>query len=270
MGRVLLVFCLALAPLGARAERVVRAFDSDLGKVFVVDEGTERFLRFGAADGADQSVIDLKDPEKAPVEYVRAAALGAACAPRVRRAVVVGLGAGVLSRALLKAAPEARVDSVELSALVVRLAREYFGLKAHPRHFVHTDDGVVYLRGVKDADLIVLDAYAGDDLPRALTTPAFFAQTAGRLSKQGVVVMNLAVEDDALEAKMVSRFAGAFGSCRAVRVDEGNLVLFGAARPPAKVAARARALDDSGALAWRVEPFARAMVDCAKVKPAAP
>ncbi len=78
----LLVFALASACRTAAPVkpgfRIVHSEDSGVGRVFVVDEGDLRYLRFDAPDGDDQSVISLSDPAGVPMDYVRLALVGLA------------------------------------------------------------------------------------------------------------------------------------------------------------------------------------------------
>jgi len=86
-------------------------------------------------------------------------------------------------------------------------------------------------RGSETYDFILLDAYAGEGIPQALATPAFFRAVARRLAPGGVVVINIAEMEG--EGLTVARaFAAALTpfDCRRTPLD-GNVLLFAAAGP---------------------------------------
>jgi spermidine synthase len=244
---------------------------SPLQDVWVVEEDGERLLRFDRVDGNDQSALDPVDPHRLVFEYVRLATLGTLLAPASStttsmpplpttaaaptaatptnteaaptaaaphqhfpsRALVIGLGGGAFPAWLVRQDPVIRVDVAEIDPVVVDVARRFFALPATPRLAVHTVDGAVFVaRARAGYDLVLLDAFSGDGIPRALSTPAFFADVRRVLADDGVVMLNIALvtRDDA--EGIARRFTHAFPGC--VRVHsrrEDNLVLLGARRP---------------------------------------
>lgn len=220
----------AAAPAAA-SERVV-LFDraSPYQRVFVVEEGGQRVLRFDDVAGNDQSAIDLADKNKVVFEYVRLAGLALRLAREPERALVIGLGGGAFPRLLLQQNSKVTVDAVELDAVVVDAARRYFDLPKTPRLQVHVQDGATFMaRARAGYDVILLDAFSGDGIPPALSSKSFFQDTRRVLADRGLVVMNVAlVSPDDMDL-ITQRFAQAFPGCVVVTGKaEDNRMLFGA------------------------------------------
>ena len=89
---VLLLAAGVAAGESAAPSKIVHREPGMFGEILVIDEGEQRFLRFGSVEGDDQSMISLKDPRAVPMDYIRYAAIGLAYTPEVDRVLMVGLG----------------------------------------------------------------------------------------------------------------------------------------------------------------------------------
>jgi spermidine synthase len=219
--------------------RVVFDRTSRYGRVLVIDEGPRRVMRFGSLEGSEQSAIEPANPRAVPVEYVRYALIGLAHHGRPRRVLMIGLGGGTFTTLVHRALPDAVIDAVDIDPMVVAAARDYFGLREDDRYRVHVADAAQWIaRGEETYDFILLDAYAGEEIPAALATEAFFRAVARRLAPDGVVAINIAeMEADGRAAARAFAAVLAPFDCRRTPVD-GNILLFAAARPRAVDAAR--------------------------------
>ncbi len=95
--------------------------------------------------------------------------------PEAGKALIIGLGGGLHARALDLYGIS--VTAVEIDPEVVRIAREYFGITCE----TSIGDGRDFLeRDPRHFDAIVLDAFAGTDLPEQLFTKEAF-EAAGYL-----------------------------------------------------------------------------------------
>jgi spermidine synthase len=260
---------LALAePQAASPSREVRPFASKFGTVYVVDEGKLRFLRFDEPDGADQTVIDLSDPDAVPLEYVRTASVVFSLVPEPRRVLMIGLGGGAFSTLVTRRFEGARVDAVEIDPVVADLAERFFRVRPGPRMKIHVEDGARFIRRTKARyDVIFLDAYGGEDYPAHLATRRFFEQVRGRLRPGGAVVANVAIEEADAEGVLIRRFADVFGACARVKEPEwGNQILLGRATgslPSAEVMAeRARDVAKTRAFPFKLAPIASRAQSC--------
>jgi spermidine synthase len=223
---------------------------SPFTRVLVVDEGPLRIMRFGGLDGADQSAIVRGQPGAVPLEYIRYALLGLAHHGRPARVLMVGLGGGTFSTVVHRALPEVIIDVVEIDPVVVEAARTYFGVRPDHRYRIHLADAATFMaRGDADYDYVLLDAYAGDDIPAELASEAFFRSVRRRLAPGGVVGINISELDG--EGMKVARAFGAvldLFDCRQTPID-GNTLIFAAARP--------RRVDRVAVLAWAARWDAR-------------
>jgi spermidine synthase len=219
--------------------------------VLVIDEGPRRVMRFGSPSGSEQSAIEPGNPRAVPVEYVRYALIGLGhLAPippgRPPRVLMVGLGGGTFTTLVHRALPAASIDVVEIDPVVVAAARAHFGLREDARYRVHVADAAVWVAHAQDAyDMVLLDAYAGEDIPAALGSEAFFRAVARRLAPGGVVALNVA-EMQAGGRAVARAFAAVLTpfDCRRTPIDR-NVLLFGAVGPrPVDAGAVRRRLAD--------------------------
>jgi spermidine synthase len=261
----------AQAPVPAVSDdgaRVVRSYPSAFGTVYVVDEGRVRSLRFDDPDAADQSVLDLNKPDDVALEYVRVAALSLALSEAPKRVLVIGMGGGTFTRMVRRHVAGARTDAVEIDPVVADVAKRWFGVVEDARTRVHVTDGAAFLASARTKyDVIFLDAYDGEDFPAHLATDAFFALVRERLTKGGVAVMNLAVEDEEIAGRIWGRWQRAFPACLRVREPAfGNILGFGRKAPfpssPSELLSRARAADRAYRFSFHTETFARSATGC--------
>jgi spermidine synthase len=156
------------------------------------------------------SIVDLKDPDEMPVPYTQTFAAALLYPEKVRRILMVGLGAGSISTYLGRALPDVSIDVVELDPGVIAAGRKYFGLLQTERvHFIESD-GRVYLNRNKGLyDLILLDAFREQGVPFHLLTREFYSLVKERLAPGGAVASN--VDDDTrLYASTLATFGAVF------------------------------------------------------------
>ena len=164
----------------------------------VTDADGIRCLRFSyrGTAGHNQSCIHL-DPAKASqmvFDYTRMALVGLLLREPPKRVLVIGLGGGIIPKALVEAVPGVTVDAVEIDPAIGRVATRFFGFPDRPDLKVHYDDGRVFLKRALRAgaryDWIVLDAFNGDYIPEHLMTIEFLREVKSALSPSGLVVSN--------------------------------------------------------------------------------
>ena len=183
----------------------------------------------------------LRDDFELDFEYMRheAAAIAAwddARADHSWLALHVGAAACTLPRHLVHAHPNSRHIAVDVDVTLAELARRWWDLPRAPRLRVRAQDGLEALAERADAslDLIVRDAFLGDQVPDHLRSAAWWEHARRVLRPGGLVVANSAVtpasggadDGDALAA------ADVFGDVLAVgehavlkRKRRGNAVL---------------------------------------------
>ena len=128
------------------------------------------------------------------------------------------------------------LDIVEVSGHVVDMAREFMSrakgflsIEAPKFSDVIIGDGYDYLSNTgKTYDVIMLDAYVGDSIPKEFLTERFAALAASKLSENGVLAINYAM--NFMQSVQYRRYAGALKRHFNVyqigdRFISGNLIL---------------------------------------------
>ncbi len=170
--------------------QILEKLDSDFGEIVVA-----RVTKTGAVlyrqGNCHQSESDGKGISLST--YIHAL-YGFLAQAGARNVLLIGVGGGTLANML--SSQGARVTLVDINPVSFEVARHYFGLPdSLPRH---VEDGLAYLqRGAVKFDAIVLDAYHASEIPEHLTTPAFFAEVRRRLTRRGLCLANVYVQNDA-------------------------------------------------------------------------
>jgi spermidine synthase len=240
------------------------------GRVFVVDDGDLRHLRFGAADGQDQSIVSLRHPETVPLEYVRESFSALAFVSKLERVLMIGVGGGAFTTRLVQSAPAVEIDAVDIDPAVIGVATRFFGVRASARLRIHEGDGRAFLEAAQPGyDLVYVDAYGDDGIPAHLTDRAFFATVAARLAPGGAALFNLALDDRAAERELASRIRAELPGVACMRTPEdGNMLIVATRAAPSRGAslARARELAPRLGLPWDLaRSVARLEVPCASL-----
>lgn len=148
----------------------------------------------------EQSVWRKDNPDYLVNSYIRLIALATLTwqgyVPRRRgRALIIGLGGGILCRFLIRHFPNLAIEVVEPSERVVDIARRHFELD----HRVHVNlkDGRGFMSGKTGTfDVIILDAFDKTYIPADMMTVEFLHAVKARLRPEGIVVANTWVLKD--------------------------------------------------------------------------
>ena len=110
------------------------------------------------------------------------------------RILQVGLGAASLTKFWYRHRPEAKQTIIEINPAVVLMAQQSFKLPANEARIdIQIADGVAWMReGRKEKfDCIMVDGYDHNARFGALGTESFYRDCRKRLSKNGLLVLNL-------------------------------------------------------------------------------
>jgi len=166
--------------------RVVEASDGLFGRLEVLEHRGSLAL---AADGVFQTVFPASPigiPKGMLLRGGDHAELVPYFRPSARTALLIGLGGGLEARCFALHGIE--VTAVEIDPEVVRLARKHFAVSCE----TVVADGRAFLDGdPRRFDAIVLDAFAGADLPEKLFTREAFEAAERRLEPDGVLAVHL-------------------------------------------------------------------------------
>lgn len=221
-----------------RTWSTVAAYPSAFGglKVVAVGDGEGR-LRALLNDGLAQNAVDSAG--RPALLFTHALEAGALhLVPRPRRALVLGLGTGVIPAAL--EARGARVEVVEINRRAFEAARDHFDYVPGPATTIAFADARTQVRTCEPGhDLAFVDLFSGDGMPEHLATREFFADLGRCLGGDGVVAMNAFLDAEHPESlrAVVATLAGEFGAVAVAQQPHPpgqpvtNAFLFAARRP---------------------------------------
>jgi spermidine synthase len=226
--------CLALALMPARASKIaLSSRESAYGKIVVLDGPSKRYL---LVNGTSQSVMEKPEGESES-QYIRALEWTRALRPDAKRALVIGLGAGLLPKALERRGLV--VDSFELDPAIAETARGLFGFE--PKGRVVIGDGRASLEaGLGPWELAFLDAFGAESPPSHLFTLEAFERVRDSLAPGGVFAINIvsavAPPDDRPWKSVYRTLSAAFPHVRAFVASDpneglANILLFASTTP---------------------------------------
>lgn len=182
---------LVARPLAA-AVSPEQVYESAYNYIIVARDG--RIVLFRRMEnGATLSAIDLDNPARQVIPYTRFLFAPALVDPRPAKVLSIGLGAGAFNRLFNLGFPDAKLVTVEIDPMIVKVAREFTGFKDGDSNQVITADGRRYLKQTTDTwDWIVVDAFVrNSQVPPHLTTLEFFRLIDSRMNADGVLAVNL-------------------------------------------------------------------------------
>jgi spermidine synthase len=156
--------------------------------IHVEELGYLRVLRFSRNR---QSTMYLDAPFDTDLEYAAYMHAPLAIKPDATRALVIGLGGGSVVKRMWRDYPEMRLDVVELDPEIVDAAHRYFALPEDERISIFVGDGRAFVEETPDTyDIVLVDAFDEDRVPRPLTTEEFMRAVRDRLGSGGVIAYN--------------------------------------------------------------------------------
>jgi len=164
--------------------------ESRYGQIKVVDYsyGDQRVREF-LMDNIIQGVIDVSAGLPLTEYTYNITRLSRAYNAGASRALVIGLGAGIVPEVLTKHYGM-ETDVVEIDPEVVETAARYFNYEPEVIA-THIMDGRYFLKtSTAKYDVVVLDAFSGDITPSHLISREAFRLIASRLNDGGVLLIN--------------------------------------------------------------------------------
>lgn len=147
----------------------------------------EQQMRIYFQDGLVQNTLDASNRSQSFFTY-GLEGLVQAFKPQARRALVLGLGAGVVPMSLVRNGTD--VTAVEIDPVSFEVARRHFGFDPGRVRAIEAD-ARTYLRACKgEYDTVVIDLFHGDGIPEYLITRDFFHDLRNCLKPDGVAVFN--------------------------------------------------------------------------------
>lgn len=159
--------------------------ESLYGWVRVIDKPSDNF-RLLTVDASTIGAASISHGENL-LTYQKIVSLIPALAPNMKRALLVGQGAGHMAMTLQKHGIV--TDTVEIDPVVAEAAREYFDFTPTGKTII--GDARYEIRQLKDSyDLIILDVFTGGSEPIHLLTVETMQQLRTLLSEQGILALN--------------------------------------------------------------------------------
>jgi spermidine synthase len=158
------------------------------------EESGVRFLHFGSE--WVQGAMRIARPYALELEYTRemmACVLLRGDESWPKNILQIGLGAASLTKFWHRYFPDAMQTIIEINPAVVAMAYQSFKLpRDDERIEIHTGDGVAWINEAKQKfDCIMVDGYDQNARFGALGTEAFYRDCRARLTKRGLLVLNL-------------------------------------------------------------------------------
>jgi spermidine synthase len=139
------------------------------------------------------------------------------------RVLQIGLGSASITRFLLRHRPRARFTIVEIAPEVVAAARQFFKLPQDPKRIrMEIADGSEFV-ATRDAsfDLVIVDGFDEQGRVGMLDTLPFYVNCRARLSRAGILAVNLVDRRRGSVAASGARLREAFDG-RAIVLPPGN------------------------------------------------
>jgi len=176
-----------------------------------------RYLHFGSE--LVQGAMRIARPWALELEYTREMMLPLVLRdpPWPASVLQIGLGAASITKFLHRYRSQARVTVVEIDPRVVATAREFFRLPDESQHLrIVVGDGHEFVasHGAR-FDFIVVDGFDEKGRTGSLDTPAFYAACHARLTRRGMMSVNL----------LTRRRGVAVSEARMRAVFEGNVLM---------------------------------------------
>ena len=149
-----------------------------------------------------------------------------------RRVLQVGLGAASLTKFWYRQRPDTRQTIVEINPAVVFMAQQSFKLPANEARIdIQIADGVAWMHEDRrdKFDCIMVDGYDQNARFGALGTEAFYRDCRLRMSKRGLLVLNLFGRTHGYKKQIDNLHAAFEGRVLALApVEGGNAIAFAA------------------------------------------
>ena len=176
----------AYQPVSSNKAKIIYQTPSFYGNIQVVDLNND--TRFLLIDGMSQTGVS-KQTDMSELPYVNEIQLARFLTPEINKALVIGLGGGILPQDL--EATGIITDIVEIDPKLERIAVNYFDFEPENYNIYFTDGRYFINTTSQNYDLIVIDAFGGDYVPGHLLSLEALGQFKEHLNQSGVLAINI-------------------------------------------------------------------------------
>jgi len=160
--------------------------------VIVAEENGIRYLLFGNGASREQSAIKINAPNEIIFDYAAESMKVFNLVKSPSRVLVVGLGAGIIPRAIANLNEDVFIDIIEIDPLIYDISQNFFGFKTSSNMKIIIGDAYGVMPYIKDTyDIIFMDAYNGSYIPFHLMSQNFYSMLKKMINNGGVIVQNI-------------------------------------------------------------------------------
>ena len=154
-----------------------------------------RSLHF--ASHAIQSSMRLKKPYHLELTYTRAMMMFLLFHERPRKVLLIGLGGASIPKFIHRFLPDLKSIVVEIHQKVINVAHQMFHLPPNDKSLkVIHGDGILFMKAHSESvDILMIDAFDPDGIPRNFRNLSFFDICKSTLRRHGIFVMNIWASD---------------------------------------------------------------------------
>ena len=231
----------------------------NLLKLYFVDSVTDEF------SGA-MSEIDLKHPLRLTAPYQKGMMLSLLWG-EPKRIYVLGFGGGRVGSILHHYFPNAVVESTEIDPDVLNISKRFFGVELDENLRVALQDGRDYLKeSKKKYDIIIIDGYSGtNQIPYHLRTKQFYNLCKKKLSKGGVVVVNL-VDNNPQYMEGVNTMMASFDNVYLMRYSDADLYFGSEKKLKGGLIKQMEEIQEDGGFDFSILPMVKCLKPISKQK----
>jgi spermidine synthase len=177
-------------PTDLTTARIARRLkDGELKQPYILETDCERRLHF--TPHAVQSVMRLDEPNALTTAYTRKMMAFLLFNPNPKTIVMVGLGGGSLAKFCYQHLSKTKITVAEIDSRVISLRNEFCIPADDHRFRIVCDDGAHYMSRLPGSvDVLMIDAFDETGVAPTLATSDFYAHSAQRLQRNGLLVMN--------------------------------------------------------------------------------
>ncbi len=152
-----------------------------------------RWLEIGG--DSIQGLMNVNSPEQILLPNIQALLVALLFCPKPNRVLNLGFGCGSIERFFIKQYPDLDITSLEASAEVIRLAKDYFFFRNE--HSIVYSSAEEFLSQENEIyDIVLCDIFDDEQHPACLYDPVFYANIASHLDAAGVLAINLLFESE--------------------------------------------------------------------------
>ena len=200
--------------------------------VFDLDRPAARY-RVYLNDLLTQNIYDVRTGQSTTMYTYLLHGLARAYTTNIADALCIGLGAGIVPRALLR--DGAKVDVVEINRAIVPVAKKLFDCPVEKLNLTIGDGRQFLNKCRKQYDVIILDVFLGDSSPSHLMTRESFKAMRRVLRPGGVLVINVFADlrpgHDFFAASLHKTLKNVFRSVRIHTAGTGNMLFVASDQP---------------------------------------